>query len=313
MYRYGPGHLKDFLLTGRFKKPFRLCMEVTNRCNLKCKTCYWRRNIPDKELSDLEWEKRIEIMLSKSPSILQAIWMGGEPMLRFGLIKKYSKKFCFNHVFTNGTLPIYPVKNLKYTVSIDGTNDFFSKQRGNVYELIRENLRKSKVSHFSILFLISQLNKDNIVEFIEEWSRVRKVTRIIFSFYVPSRNEHDFNLWIPLHERDRIIDRLKKLSYSHPKIREGSKHLDPLYSENLASTVKECHVNKHNYDIHLDSEGMEKFLIRPNGRKNNFTCAFYNPDCNRCGSDPMARSKYMSQNRFSHLKKVFARHIFKKS
>lgn len=308
LFLYGPKHLYHILSHGRFRMPFRLVLEVTNRCNLECRTCYWRKDIKERELTNQEWEDRIDELIRQNPSVLQAVWMGGEPILRFDLIKKLSKKFAWNHVFTNGTIPLEPLERTKYIVSIKGINDHSPDKNNKIYNDIKRNLRRSKVGLLNIIFLTSNANKESLEDFVKEWSREKKVGRIIFSFYVPNSGDKN-DLWVPPKERDRIIINLQKLAKKYPKIQESAGHLESLLSRNFKNAVKGCYTSLHNHDIHLDSEGKKKFVVNRIFRGKDFTCSLNKADCRRCGSDPMARVNYMSKHPLKHTLRVALRQL----
>jgi len=222
---YGTKHLVDYFFHKEFRSPFRIAVDITNRCNLNCKTCYWRKETQRKELSDEQWERIIDKIVKKSPSIMQAAWLGGEPMLRFKLIRKLALRFPFNHIVTNGTVPIIPLKGFGYTVSIDGDKSDHEMQRGESYDKIKDNLKKTKAKNINILHVISSLNKNSTEDFIREWSEINSVSRIIFSFYSANLFQKKDPLWIDFAEQDKIIDHLSNLSRSYPKIKESVKHL----------------------------------------------------------------------------------------
>lgn len=89
----------------------------TNRCNLRCKFCYYYDNIDSQEaIPDNMWEigetlyyeDDIELLLSiqKKPSGIAYVYL--EPFLEiekyYGVIKKFNKANIYQHLYTNGTL-----------------------------------------------------------------------------------------------------------------------------------------------------------------------------------------------------------------
>lgn len=296
-------HLLDILFYGYFKKPFRVCVDITNKCTLECETCYWRKDIKKHELNDKEWVRKIDKVLEENPSIMQGVWMGGEPMLRYNLIRKLASKFTFNQVFTNGTVPIKPIPKTRFTVSIDGTRKYHNKLRKNSYDLVKKNILDSEVTSFSVIFLISKINKSAIKKFAEEWSSVPKVSKIIFTFYNPNVGESN-KLWISFEERDEIINEIQKLGKIYPKVKYPAKHLFYFLKKNHKKTVKECWRTHHYQDIHLDSMGNRKIVNLARKKGYDITCGTPETDCYRCGADILARSVYMSKHRFEYLVKL---------
>ncbi len=83
-------------------------IDVTTKCNLRCKHCYFFSYDQDgrTDLTDEEWLKIIESMQKGAHPYYSCTWVGGEPLLRKGLIEKGRRYFKANRVVTNGTLPI---------------------------------------------------------------------------------------------------------------------------------------------------------------------------------------------------------------
>ena len=87
-------------------KPTNIAINITHRCNLKCKTCtFWRHKQTD-ELSTDQW-KRVFLDLKRW---LGSFWLdisGGEPLLRrdlFALTKFATSNHIKTRVITNGFL-----------------------------------------------------------------------------------------------------------------------------------------------------------------------------------------------------------------
>lgn len=308
---YGSKHLLDYIVFGYFRSPFNLGIEITNKCNLNCKTCYFHKEKKKKELSDREWESRINQIIKNNPSIIQALWLGGEPMMRFELIKKISTKFYKNIIFTNGTFPLIPLPNTKYSISIDGIEGSYEKQRGENYQLVKRNILQSKVDNLNIVFLISNLNVDGITDFVKFWSEIRNINRIIFSFYSPNVSE-DCKYWIDFEEREKIIEKINLLSRHYPKTIESAQHLKMLNSENITETVENCWKTRNNNSIFLDSQGRVKNNAYCSNKGFKVSCGSRKVDCLKCGCDYLSRISYMKQNRTKHLLEVAKRNFNQK-
>ncbi len=190
--------------------------DVTNKCTLNCKHCYWQEQDKSEELPDEEFIKRIIQVKRNHPTILQAVWLGGEPLLRAGLIEKCKNLFSFNEIDTNGTLPLPNWKDMMFVCSVDGTKKYHEQQRGkNTYEKIRDNINRKGLD-VTINFCITRLNKDCIEDFVEEW-RNTYVKGAGFSFYTPIAGKNNAGLWLGYKERDIVIDRLITLKRKYPK------------------------------------------------------------------------------------------------
>lgn len=105
---------------------------VTRRCQFNCKYCQMRRT--DKSISEKDLFRAIDLLFTSKHKSLELHFFGGEPMLRFDLIKKgvkYSNK-----------LARAGKKRIKYIIA---TNGFLMND--NIAEFIKK-------SHMTIMFSI---------------------------------------------------------------------------------------------------------------------------------------------------------------
>lgn len=74
------------------KVPFYGSADITNRCNLKCKHCYWWKNWePSNELSPEQWRTVIRERFKKE-KLYQIALTGGEPLLRPEIIEVFNEE-----------------------------------------------------------------------------------------------------------------------------------------------------------------------------------------------------------------------------
>lgn len=140
------------------KFPLAISIDVTNRCNLRCKHCYFFQQDYKSELSDEALLKKVKEIKTKYPSIVHASWVGGEPLLRKEVIEKGMRHFPFNMVVTNGTLELPKWKNCVFNVSVDGTKEYHEKIRGaGIYDKVKKHADRSDI-HVNIACV---LNKEN--------------------------------------------------------------------------------------------------------------------------------------------------------
>ncbi|MFO7883105.1 MAG: radical SAM protein, partial [Kosmotogaceae bacterium] len=200
------GVKKDFLVflkvvrakTGQ-KVFFYGSCDITNRCNLKCKHCYWWKNYDEEEeLSIEQFEDVIEENFVKN-NVVQVALTGGEPLLRPEIIELFNEKGVNFVIVTNGTLPLKDFGQSEYYISIDGNKEIHNEIRGqNIYSRIKRNVENfSGDSNVIINYTINSLNYQCIEEVFEEWED--RVDMINFQFYTPF--SHDDELWIPYGEK----------------------------------------------------------------------------------------------------------------
>jgi len=183
-------------------------IDVTSHCNLKCIHCYWWKEEHPPELTD---DEMIAFMKKlRGEGLVAALLYGGEPLLRPNICEAASKIFDFTLIFTNGTLG-FPEIKCQWILSLDGTREIHDKIRGEgVYQRVINNLLKT--SHQPIVHItINQHNKNYIGDFLQEMNRQeikKRIRKIGFSFYTPHMGSEDRELFIPLEERDRLVDEL---------------------------------------------------------------------------------------------------------
>jgi len=301
---YSPIHITSLLLKGHFWGPLSLVTEITSKCNLDCPLCYWKERSKKKELTDKEWIKKVDKIITEHPGLSRAVWAGGEPMLRLNLLKKLSRNFLHNTIVTNGTIPLRKIRNTEYRVSIDGTKEYFEKQRGSGYDKIKSNIIGSDAGKIVINCLISRINESCLEDFVAEWTKIRKVKEIKFSFYTPNINDPSSHVWLGYKERDAVIERLENLAKEYPDhLKESVEVLKAFLSPNIRNLVKRCHKNP---PIFLDSSG-NKLLNQLTKKK--VRCNHPNARCEKCGHPCSMKASHLYNNRFAILKKLFTSRI----
>lgn len=227
------------LLIKGIPKPVGVSIDITNRCNLKCKHCYfWRQNYQAK-LDDNNWLNKIKDLKDQYKNLLQASWCGGEPLLRKELIEKGMKFFRYNLIITNGTIPLPNWPNSVFEVSVDGTKKFHEMIRGKSYDKIKQNIDRKDL-HINIACIINKLNCKCIRDMVEEWSKT-EVKGIHFGFYSPIKTDSIGNLWIDFKLRDKIIEEIRLLKKEYGSfILPTDQVLDLMLAKNYAKVVSNC-------------------------------------------------------------------------
>lgn len=266
--KLGGYFLKNVIFGIKF--PLAISIDVTNRCNLRCKHCYFFQQDYKSELSDEALLKKVKEIKTKYPSIVHASWVGGEPLLRKEVIEKGMRHFPFNMVVTNGTLELPKWKNCVFNVSVDGTKEYHEKIRGaGIYDKVKKHADRSDI-HVNIACVLNKENYYCIGDFLKEWKET-KVGGVNFDFYTPIQGIKD-DLWLNWAERDKIIRKLFML-----RKKWGNFLMNPepvlklMLSENSKKITLNCSVPK--VVICLDPMGNRK-LPCVIGEK---------ADCSKCG------------------------------
>jgi sulfatase maturation enzyme AslB (radical SAM superfamily) len=187
-------------------------IDVTNKCNIRCKHCYFFAYEQDKELKPDQWLAKLEELKQDGFPFRSATWVGGEPLLRKDLIEIGRKYFMFNIVVTNGThgLPNWP--DVMFHISVDGTESYHDDIRGKgVYQKIKKTVAEAPEGlDISLACCLNKRNIHCMEALLEEWHPQQKVKHILFDFFTPVKGvKHD--LFIPFEEQDKIIDRIIEL------------------------------------------------------------------------------------------------------
>ncbi len=219
--------------------PIGISIDVTNRCNLKCKHCYFFQQNHKEELGNEDLLNKIRKIKDKYPSIIHASWVGGEPLLRKEVVEKGLKLFPFNMVVTNGSIELPKWNNCVFNVSVDGTKEYYEKLRGlKIYDKVKKHANRNDI-HVNIACVLNKKNHHCIEPFLKEW-RNTKVGGVNFDFYTPIKGIEE-NLWLNWKERDKIIQQLLVLKKKYGNFILNSKSILKLMkSENSKKITSNC-------------------------------------------------------------------------
>lgn len=260
-----------FLTVGLPKNSFG-SIDLTNRCNLRCKHCYFFEQENPEELSDEMWMKRLEALSRGAFRTYAMTWVGGEPLLRKDLLAKGIKLFNHNLIVTNGLIQLPDWPEVYFHVSLDGDRQAHEKQRNQegIYEKIKRNADRPDLD-VSMVYCISSLNAHCVEKVLEEWREVG-VRGFLFSFYTPMGPGPDplFPGW---EVRDQLADRLielKRTTYGS-FIENEPEVLRLMKSGNSKKVTDRCQ---------FASKG---FALDPLGNRKPKCMMGELADCDRCG------------------------------
>jgi len=276
-------------------------IDITYRCNLNCKHCYFKEYGYDNELTDEQWIAFFEALKETPFPFYQASWIGGEPLLRKELVGRLMKMFRSNVVATNGTIPLPDWPDCNFYVSVDGTREYYRDMRGQewMYDRIIENTNRPDL-RIIIAMVVARNNWQCIPEMLREWSQ-RPVKGILFQFYTPIRGQSE-DLWPGWALRDRVIDMLIRLKYTYGDFIINPVSMLRLMKSDLAPAVTaRCPYARDSYALAPD--GSRKFPCMM-GEK---------ADCSRCGcvlpfhSELMRRKSLVFRELMGALRNLFVK------
>lgn len=256
-----------------------LCaIDVTARCNLRCKHCYFFEQgySADHELSVAEWVARLEALRRRvwpRPYVAyQCSWVGGEPLLRRDLIERCRRFFPYNIVVTNGqlTLPFWP--DVHFFVSIDGTREAHDAIRGErSYDRAKQNADRDDLE-VMITVCLNRLNAGTVEELVREWDRT-SVRHIAFEFHTPIRGlADDAELALAPAERDELLELILCLKeiYGH-FILPPPRTYRLMHSSKSQQVTDACLYRERGLVLGPDGERKRPCMLGPKA------------DCSRCG------------------------------
>jgi MoaA/NifB/PqqE/SkfB family radical SAM enzyme len=247
-------------------------VDVTHRCNLSCSHCYFLKDGYQDELAEDDYIDLLKKLVARGPGYgLICSWVGGEPLLRPGLIERGKELFSWNTVVTNGTIPLPDWRDVKFFVSVDGPEKVHEKIRNasGIYQRIKRNADRDDLN-ITIATCLNRLNIEHLEPLVLEWARTR-VRHMVFDFHTPSRDGAD-PLWINGEERDRWLDKLEALK--------------KIYGDFIVTPARVYRMMRQGRAQGVTSRCLlaeRGFSLDPMGRQKTPCVMGPQADCSRCG------------------------------
>ncbi len=240
-------------------------VDVTDRCNLRCKHCFYYRE--DHESEELGADVFLDGLrkLQERHNIMSMGWCGGEPLYRREVLEEGASIFQMNQLFTNGTLPIPDITGLLPFVSLDGTRPYHDDVRGKGrYDLVMENLAGAPCSTVVFQATFHRLNEGCLEEMVEELVRIRKPQAfLLVLLFTPlkryekiERYKHselqEQGLEFSWEERDRFIDRLLAVKKKYPDfLLNAEANLELMKSSEAPAATARCNMPRRTLTLDL--------------------------------------------------------------
>jgi MoaA/NifB/PqqE/SkfB family radical SAM enzyme len=257
-------------------------VNVTNRCNLKCKHCFvFREGNPNQAEGEMKPERVLSELrrLRDRHGVRFMMWMGGEPMLRWRTLAKGLSLFPRNSITTNGTVPLKDFgPDLTYVISLDGPREVNDAVRGaGVFDKVMKTIAaipegfRSKVV---VQCVLHRENQDHVEELVRELLPT-KAPGLLFSFYVPRAGEVSPRAWENNEEREPAIDLVFDLKRRYPGfIWNSSRSLELLRPACAKQVTDHCPMMQTMLPLYIEGD----HFTTP------FCCYGNDVDCDRCGS-----------------------------
>lgn len=214
---YGAGYLAQTRLLCR-RIPFIGGFVLSEKCNLNCAHC----TVANTGISDMTWDevcRGLESFRRKGIRLLAItggepmLWRDGERGLEDVLAQARLLGFQVVSLYTNGTLPLETSADTVF-VSLDGLKANSERLRGNSYDTVLENIRRSAHPNLIINCTINRRNAGELEEFTNFVTAIPQVKAISFYFHTPYYGLDD--LFLNLEEKKPIIDRILALKRHYP-------------------------------------------------------------------------------------------------
>ncbi len=183
--------LRETIETYRNSSSYSFTWVLTMKCNFRCIYCY-----EEKQNIDMSWEvaeKSIDFVVEKikesKQKELNIIFYGGEPLLKFNLMKRILKTLkerlpsdikIHVRLVTNGSLITDKIKDFlkmydysSVQLTIDGLSDIHNKRRpykngkGSFNDVMAGLKNSLELNSVSLRINIDKTNKENAIEFLK--------------------------------------------------------------------------------------------------------------------------------------------------
>ncbi|MBW1898083.1 MAG: radical SAM protein [Deltaproteobacteria bacterium] len=259
-------------------------VNVTNRCTLKCLHCFVYRdgnpNEPSRQLADeMDTQTMIKTLeqLRDRHKIHTMVWMGGEPLLRKDVLEEGVKLFEENTIVTNGTIDLIDLGKMVYVVSLDGPEPVNDSIRGKgCFKRVMRTLSHVPESFeptIQVQCVVNKENENHLEELIETIIDTR-VNGLVYSFYVPRRNDNTTLTWRSLEEREPAVRCVMGLKEKYPDFVWNSfESLELMFAENSKEVTDNCLPKQFLLPLYLNGKEFEV----------PFCCTGNDVDCDLCG------------------------------
>jgi sulfatase maturation enzyme AslB (radical SAM superfamily) len=274
-------------------------IDVSKECNLRCAHCYFFEGEEGEapayrgreDFGVDEWIAKLAELKRTSSRLefpfFQCTWVGGEPLMRKELIERGREFFRFNTVVTNGTIPLPNWPDVNWYISIDGdevTHERIRRKRG-IYKRAMRNVAENPQLRVTIAYCITKQNVHCIEQSVIDWAKAG-AHQMTFDFYTPigpasdeanavadpAQGSGTAAQFIPLQERDRVLDRLLALKRVYGDFFALPARAFALMKSDVCKGVSEnCLFAKKGFAFGPDGRRKEKCMMGPDA------------DCDRCG------------------------------
>jgi sulfatase maturation enzyme AslB (radical SAM superfamily) len=262
-------------------------VDLTDRCNLRCRHCFYYRNERDsEELPSEELLRGLETLRDRH-DIRSMEWCGGEPLVRREVFEAGAALFPHNMLYTNGTQGIPKIGGVTVCVSLDGPPKLHDYIRGDgCFERIAHNLAGAESQTVVILCTLNRPNAPYLEEFLQSVERLERPglwLPVFLLIFTPLKRYRDVTgyehtaeqrdrLALSWEERDRLLEEIARMRRKHPdRIQNSDLLLELMHSSNASYCIERCNRSQVTLTLDLRLERKLPCVLGPD------------VDCARCG------------------------------
>ena len=216
---------------------------VTDRCNLHCLHCSVN-NITFRMASWREIRREMRDLYALGVRILflcggeTFLWRDGDRTLRDLVIEAKRQGFLIVNVVTNGTFPLELPEADLILLSLDGDRKRHNAIRGDTYDAILENIRKTPAKNICLYMAINRINKDAIRHVAGLAKKLPAVRAVSFNFHTPYPDTRD--LALTKEEKAACLDVIRGLMKKGYPVFNLKSAFPALLSGNFPKPCREC-------------------------------------------------------------------------
>jgi MoaA/NifB/PqqE/SkfB family radical SAM enzyme len=174
----------------KHKKPILGTIILTDKCNLTCKHCAVNNNnkiiYPYQQI-----KKEMNILYQQGIRILffcggeTFLWKDQNKTIRDLVIEAKQIGFFIVNVVTNGTFPLELPEADLILLSLDGNRYNHNLIRGETFDIIIDNIRKSVFTNICLYMAINSINYNDIKAVCEIAKQENNIRAVSFNFHTP--------------------------------------------------------------------------------------------------------------------------------
>ncbi len=254
----------------------KLVLHLTKDCNLRCIYCY-APSKTDTTMSVETAKKGIDLIVGLSPSSACISYFGGEPLLKFDMIKelteyalelgeKKDKRISFRMstnglLFTEEILSFCRDHNILFALSMDGNRDIQDRQRifpggGGSFDALNSKL--DMILHYNPRTVVASVITPCAIPHLADSMEFLWERGIRFIAHNP---DYTYPTWMPSHLNELEIQYRRMADFYVEKTQLGAHFIMSVFDEKLKTLMHK--------PIELGGQcnfGAQKVSVAPDGR-----------------------------------------------